>query len=382
MNDEQPIVQLEQLRRYLLRHGWSQVQHPNARIRMFKTEPNAVGDYSSLTLPASVDFSDAPSLIQEAIHLVSAHERAPFARIVDRLQHSDRDIIKARLFLITGSEESLPFDVAAETISGLKEFMGYAAYTESDPQPFFDKAGSVSAQFTKHCRFGHTFRGSFGVTVECPIPVTPAPLLPMEGNEPIVPFERKVIERVASGLVTLRNAMQHDELGPMIAGYQNGFSANMCRTLAGVYEGAGGRRIEFDIFWSPEITSPLERDWAPFVFEGRAYEFTRAAATELEKVEKFPDSIVEGRIVVLKSDIPPGQDQQEQFEHVITMFWERARDQTVRIRVPLSPNQYILACDAHKEGRAIRVHGVPEKQGKYWYLTKAHDFAVLTGGVG
>ena len=284
------------------------------------------------------------------------------------------------MFLLRGSEESLPFDVAAETISGLKEFMGYAAYTEFDPQPFFDKAGSAGSQFTKHCRFGHTFRGSFGITVECPVTITDTPLLPMGANEPVIPFERKVFVRVAYGMVNLHVSIDKDTLDPMVAGYHKGFSANMCRALAEVYEKADGRRIEYDISWSPELATPVEKEWKPFVFEGRAYEFARAAATELERVEKFPDSVVEGRVVVLRSETPPGLDEQQKFEHVITMFWERAKDQEVRIRVPLSPQQYMQACDAHKDGRAIRIFGVPEKQGKFWILTKPHDFTVL--GVG
>jgi hypothetical protein len=379
---QMPTVKPEQVRRYLLYRGWSHVQHPNLRIQMFRTSEDLTGDFASLVLPASADFSDAPAIIHEALRIVSSHEGAPIDRLVERLQHWDVDILRARLFLISGSEESLPFDVASETISGLREFMGYAAYTEFEPQPFFEKTGSVSAQFTKHCRFGHTFRGSFGVTVECPVTVAETPALPMDGNEPIIPFERKVIERVASGLLTLRGAINDETVEPMIAGYQKGFSANMCRALAEVYERADGRRIEIDISWSPELPSSSEKKWKPFVFEGRAYEFARVAAGELEKVEKFPDSVVEGRVVGLKSETPPGLDQQEEFDHVITMFWERERDQLIRIRVPLSPTQYMQACDAHKEGRSIRIYGVPQKQGKFWTLTKPHDFTVLAASSG
>jgi hypothetical protein len=151
----------------------------------------------------------------------------------------------------------------------------------------------------------------------------------------------------------------------------------MCRTLAELYEEADGRRIEYDLSWSPELRSPHESEWKPFVFEGRAYEFVRVAASELEKVEKIPDSLIEGPIIVLKSETPPGLDEQEEFEHVVTMFWERERDQTVQIRVPLSPQQYIEACDAHKEGKRISIQGIPEKTGKFWTLTRPHDFKVL-----
>ena len=34
---------------------------------------------------------------------------------------------------------------------------GYAAYTQKDPKPFFEKAGPASKGFAKTCQFGHTF---------------------------------------------------------------------------------------------------------------------------------------------------------------------------------------------------------------------------------
>lgn len=368
-------IVLNNLRRYLLSRGWAKVEHPNTRIEILQTPPDNTGDYASVSIPSSPELRDATGLINEAVRLVAGYENAPLQQIIDRVQRWDRDILRTRLLKVLGYEDTLPLEIAAETVSGLKEFIGYAAYTHSNPQPFFDKAGAVSAEFAKHCLFGHTFHGSFGLTIECPLAVVP--VLPMDGNEPLVPMERQVFERVANGLVTLRESIAKDSIDPLLAGYLTGFSANMCRKLAEIYEKADGRRIEYDISWSPQLHSACEHVWKPMLFEGRAYDFARIAATELERAEKFPDSVVEGRIVVLKSEMPPGLDEQAEFDHIITMFWEREKGQTVKIRVPLSPQQYIQACDAHKEGRAIRIFGVPEKSGKFWTLTKAHDFTVL-----
>jgi hypothetical protein len=366
---------LTNLRRYLLSHGWAKIEHPNARIELLQSKADGTGDYASVSIPSSPDLRDAPSLINEAVRLVADYESTPLQQIVDRVLRWDRDILRMRFIKMVGSEDSLPLEIAAESISNLKEFIGYAAYTQSNPQPFFDKAGAISAEFAKHCLFGHTFQGSFGLTIECPFAVVP--VLPMDGNEPVVPMERKVFERVAKGLIILRESVAKDSVDPLLAGYLTGFSANMCRKLADLYENADGRRIEYDISWSPQLQTACEQVWKPFVFEGRAYDFARIAAVELEKAEKFPDSVIEGRIVVLKSEMPPGLDEQAEFEHIITMFWEREKGQTVKIQVPLSPQQYMQACDAHKEGKAIRIFGVPEKAGKFWTLTKAHGFTVL-----
>lgn len=369
-----PII-LTNLKRYLLSHGWSAIEHSNNRIEVFQTKPDETGGYASIVLPRTIEFRDSQELLNEAVRLVASYEGSLVEKTVDCVLRWDRDILRSRFFKMLGNEDSLPLGIAADAVSRLKEFFGYAAYTHENPRPFFDKAGAISGKFADHCLFGHTFQGSFGLTIECPLAVTP--VLPMDGNEPVVPIERQVFERVANGLVTLRESIAKDSIDPLLAGYLTGFSANMCRKLAEIYEKADGRRIEYDISWSPQLHSACESVWKPVVFDGRAYEFARVAAAELEKAETFPDSLIEGRIVVLKSEMPPGLDEQAEFDHIITMFWEREKGQTVKIRVPLTPSQYIQACDAHKDGKAIRISGVPEKAGKFWTLTKAHDFTVL-----
>jgi hypothetical protein len=295
---------------------------------------------------------------------------------MDAVLKWSRDVFRARFLKLLGSEETLPLGVASEAISGLKEFIGYAAYTQTDPRPFFDRAGAISAQFIEQCRFGHTFEGSFGITIECPITLTPQ--LGLEGQPAEVPLERHVFERVARGLKTLSESIERNSIEPLLTGFETGLNANMCRTLADVYEKLDGRRVEYDLSLSPELPSSIASEWKPVLFEGRAYDFTRVAAAELEKVEVFPDSKIEGRIIVLRSDLPPGLDEQSEFEHLITMYWEREKDQPVMIRIPLSPQEYMKACDAHKNGKRVRVFGVPEKSGKFWILTRAHDFTVLT----
>jgi hypothetical protein len=365
---------LRNVRMYLRSQGWEIIDHPNTRIEAFRTKPDDTGDYASLVLPRSPELSDATSLVNEAVRLIADYEKSPLDLIIDRVERWDRDVLRTRLFKVIGDEQTLPLEIAADAISSLKEFIGYAAYTHTNPQPFFDRVGPISAEFTKQCLFGHTFKGSFGLSVECPFSVTPTLALTLAPPPP--PLERQVFERIANGFVTLSKSVQVDSIDPLLAGYRHGFNANMCRTLAELYEKADGRRIEFIVCWSPQLHSHYA-GWKPVVFDGRTYDFARLAASELEKAETYPDTVVEGRITHLKSEMPPGLDDQAEFEHIITMFWEREKTQLVRIRVPLSPQQYMDACDAHKEGRTIRIFGIPEKSGKFWVLTKAHDFTVL-----
>jgi len=328
-------------------------------------------------LPASESVLDAANRSVDALQILAEFEGKAFGEMVQRIRCWDKDVLRARILERTEPLSSLPLDAAAEAIFRLKQLMGYVAYTEEDPKPHFEKAGAISNEFSKACRFGHTFEGSFGFSIECPLPSLNPPL-PLEGNPLEVPFERQVMERIAVGLSDLRTATEADDIEPIVQNYHLGFNANVCQTLAEIYEEIGGRRIEYDFVWCAEISTVVAANWKPFIFQGRAHEILKEAARVLEKTEVHPDTRIHGRIVQLKSDFPPGKGEQGEFEHIITVVWEREKAQSLKVRVPLNPEEYRNACDAHKDGKRIQINGVPEKQGKFWVLTKSHDFSVLS----
>lgn len=363
------------IRQYLILHGWRMQPHANDRIAYFTTEPGPQGDYASLILPVSDRFPDATARLVDATRTLAEFEQRTLDEMLQRIRSWDKDVLRARIVARGEYLHTLPLEVAVDAISGFRDLVGYAAFTELDPKPFFERAGPISSDFAKTCQFGHTFEGSFGFNIECPLSLIP--ILPMDGVDPEIPFERQVLERIATGLGDLRTAIAVDDIEPIVGNYQFGFSANMCRALDEIYVKVEGRKIEYDFIWSSEVASEVATAWQPFTFEGKAYEILSEAARRLEKIDQQPITAIQGRIVQLRSEVPPGQDEQGEFEHIITMFWEREKTRALKIRVPLTPPQYQLACDAHKDGKRIKILGIPEKRGKYWTLTKSHGFEVL-----
>jgi hypothetical protein len=365
----------KELETYLKLHGWNLKEQSNERIHFYATQADAEGAYSSLVIPTSEHFSDYRMRIMEAIGLLAEYERHTVEATILRVRSWDKDILRARVFSQNDNIYNLPLDAASDAIAELKKFVGYAAYTETEPKPFFDKAGGVSKDFTGTCRFGHTFEGSFGFNIECPLSLQQT--LPLQGVDQYVPFERNVMDRIATGLNDLRSAIENDDIEQIVQNYHLGFNANMCRAMEDLYKSLEGRRIEYNFLWCPEVITENTSDWHPFIFEGRAFEFICEAARRLESVEDQLDSLIKGRVVQLKSEVPPGADEQGEFEHLITMFWEREKGSAIKIRVPLTPSQYQAACDAHRDGRRIKVRGVPTKKAKFWELTKPHDFSTM-----
>ena len=49
----------------------------------------------------------------------------------------------------------------------------------------------------------------------------------------------------------------------------------------------------------------------------------------------------------------------------------------INLRLVLSPEEYRVACDAHRDNMRVSVRGMLERHGKYWLLTSPEDFRLL-----
>ena len=371
------MSELKNLYRYLARAGWSEQPQPNERVAILNSPKGQDGDFVSITLPRSDGFADSRRRLDEAISNVARYLVTPTDLLLRRLQSWDRDILRTRLFDRLADTNAIPLRLASLVIDDLRSFVGYAAYAQQVPRPFFPKSGAVSAEFTEHCYFGHTFQGSFGLTIECPLPQVGQMAIAEEFKDP--PFERLVMQRIAHGYQSLVKAATADDPSVLIHDYETGMNANMLRALTQVYERLDKLSVEYSVEWSPELAPPASLSHSIAVrFDGRAYELANYAAAQLEAEESPPETVVLSHVVSLKSEMPLEDGIQDQFEHVITLDWEKERGVLVRIRVALPRDEYRKACDAHKTGKKIVVKGVPVKHGKTWALERpsAVTFAI------
>ena len=368
-------ISLEKLYRFLEDNDWNRVDHPNAHINVFEGL-DQTGEHTKLVLPATVDLVDAQSLIYNALDLLAVSLNVSIDSLTAFLVQRITDVLRARSFRLVGHDDSLPLDIASEWISRMRQLLAASAYTEHEPRPSFEKTGTLGSEFAHHCRFGHTFKGSFGLSIESPVFVNPSiPELEASARQP---FERRVFERIARGIKNLRDAIEGDSIDILLESYTTGLNANMCRALSEAYEAVDGRRIEYFFAWSSEI--PVAEDISglnPFTFDGRAYEFAKATALQLEQQDDFEEQLIEGRIYQLKSKEPVNPTfELLQTDRVITVKWCTDGLPPKSIRVPLSAEDYQLACDAHRDGQMIQVSGKPQKNGKFWTLHNVHGFRI------
>jgi len=372
------MIQPEDLSKFLRRRGWRTQKHRNPDLLVLSGQSSAFESLATIVIPSDGAMLDYPAKLRDAIAMMADLFDERIDSIVDRILHWNRDVLRLRLTSPLSTEQLLPLEVAADVIGKYRDFVAFAAATEAEPRRFFSKLTGVGRDFVEKCLFGHTFVGSFGLTVECPLNLTSEQQLPGLSNER--PFRRAVTERIASGYASIEEARRKNDPSIIVNNHTTGFSGNMCEILTDVFEILENRDFAQSVIWSPELPPPerLMAASTPVVLNEDSYELLKQASRELQTVEKpEEDKTIVGRITGLRSDRPPLDTESASAPRTIVVLWEMERRQPMRLHIALSPEQYREACDAHKNGRKIRIVGKPLKEGKFWYLRELRDFQIL-----
>lgn len=359
-----------QVTRYLIRRGWQRLDHPNQALHVFADPSNAV----TLVLPVRPRYADHKLRMLDAIRLLTEYYAEDPDVLLLNIAHWDRDVVRIHIQPPSSHDQLLPFALASDFIKEYRKFMAHAATTQATPQRHHPKATRTGSSFADHCRFGHTFSGSFGFTIECPLELSPHQDLAIVQTPK--PFARTVTERIATGYSDLRRSVATKDPGIIVANYREGFSGNMCEILTKIHGLMDeGLKFQHEMAWSQELhaSETLRRTREPVLVDRQACEILQEASEELLRPEDEEQRReIRGLVTRLNSEKPPDPSF-EDTDRTIVILSESGETQGQTVRVSLSPNEYRRACDAHKNGREVIVRGKLNREGLRWRLTE-HDF--------
>jgi hypothetical protein len=228
---------LPDLREYLRLHGWTPIEHRNSRIQVYRKADESLS--LEVVIPRTPEVVDFAARVAETVQSLAAIAKQRPEAILAQINEINEDVLHARVLATSSQRSSIPLDMAVSVISGLKKLLTYSAAGEVSALPFYSRPTKEAIAHTDHCRFAHTFAGSFGFTIESPLaPEMQDPLLPDVAPPP---FERRVMERLYRGIDQLRQASESRDLSPVVTNYATGLSANMCDALLEITRSATNR---------------------------------------------------------------------------------------------------------------------------------------------
>lgn len=366
-------VPLGALRRYLTLNNWHGPEEVGHGLDLYKFIQD--GATLEILLPRAASDDSHLRWIADALRTLSQFQNTELPHIASIVRSVGVDTLKSTVPDALVRFESIHLDVAAGFLKYVKQLLAAAATTEIAPEPFFFRVRKEAKNYADDCRFGHTFRGSFGFTIESPVTPNPSPTI--EVIEQIPPFERRVMQRLARGLRSAQAAVSEQDTSAIVENYKIGLSANMCEELVDLAESIKGERLGFEFAFSPEWRmSPDIRSDRHFVIAAQHIELIKDAARHLRLQEFERNVVVAGRIVRLKSDNDPSDLLHPLGSREVTIQWNSEDFGEINVRVLLTPQQYLAACEAHKAGREIAISGFIERVGKIWRLLEPSDFNI------
>ena len=364
ININSPIlkaVNLESLNSFLSLKGWTRSSNVYLDKNTAYISPkNYLGESIEILVPNSSNFIDYYSRLVDVINTLSFYYEQDSSDVIRSISSCFTDIFQTRIIDTGLFENSLPIDEVYREIGGIRSLFLYGASSEVTPLRHFDNPLSRSQKFIENCRFGHTFKGSFGFTVELPI------IKVSEDRDLFeIPFERKVNERIARGLNLISQAVKADNADILVDAYNTAFNSKMCDALLNISNQAS-KHVELSFNWAKEVgLSEDIRKFTSIILTEAHYDVISYASSKLKEVPP-EDKLVMGKIINLHCNNNPVD---ESITKSIIIKYIDDNSSKLDVKATLNSHDYKLACKAHIEGVDITIKGKLERTGGQWTLT-------------
>lgn len=365
------LVSLGLLRRYLAAHGWkpadgllpdqsilaaaSSIGFPDAQFFQDRSHGQRNADVYLLSDPGYDDVeliipkgdrsADFERRMQGAISTLSQIEDKTPDDIISSIRLIGSDVVKSRIPDELVIDNTIYLESASNYINNMKDLLAATATTEIRPLPFFGRQSKEATEFSEKCRFGHTYRGSFGFTIESPL-TTERPQTLFD-FEPPPPFERRVVQRLAIGIQHVCESVDSADVAPLVNGFKNGFGANGCDRFAALIQNTAYSDMSFGFAFSPEWKLPSNlKASVEFRVGPRHVEMARAAADALRGESLETPADVSGMVVRLQNEDDPSDLTALMGEGEISVLYSSEYGD-IHVRVSLPPPEYLKAVQAH-----------------------------------
>lgn len=357
------------LRRYLLANNWKSQLLRNGRIELFTLGD---GEESPEIVLANVDPEDTEKRILVALQILSEITERAVEELARTISMLDFDVVQARLPNSLVLRDSIPLRIAEKFVGNARKFFVSAAAAQISGLVHVANPVSIGGEYADSCRFAHTFRGSFGFSIESPAGTSPSTL---DGEPSPRPVERRIVERMALGLSHLQKASAIRSAEPIIEGAPDGFNVNMLEDFQAMLANSSASNMRFDFRLTPAwptsvgqyLSASIQDDVLPYV---------ETAASHLRPANVPQAEVIAGKIVWLGSREVP-TDLVHEGGREIRVEGQSADRGALAVIARISSEDYLAAIDAHKNGRLVRLVGVVKRTTRGNSIAGIAEFSVI-----
>lgn len=350
-------ISLYDIRSYLERMGWSRTTTENNKWQIFRLQvdtPNSL----ELVFPADDRFTDTRARINQAVFAIAQIEERHISDICADIVGSNTDSLLIRL-RVSDNATSIPIADASKHVKAMRNLLLYSACSEIDAKPHYEQPLPNASDLLSGFEFCHTFRGSFGFEVSNTI------TRPKQVDDLFdAPRSRKIVERIARGVLLLEDSVMREEPNVLIESYESALNARMCDAIADI--GLDGQ-VAFDlgIDWASSVRPPEDVALFKEHFIGEPQvNMLKFVSEQLKIVKPSLDRVV-GYVVNLHCATNPGDGHARR---TVAVKVDHDVYGVIEVKLSLGPEFYLRSIDAHSKGKRLSASGQLQRKGNTWSL--------------
>lgn len=360
---------------YVSGTGWERIRNRNPEVAIYRF---VLQDVDDLVVPQNRDFVDYTRRIADVVFTLGEVEKRSALEVLDAFA-SPSDVLRIQITSAQTDGGTMPLRQGAEFYLGVRKTLLASASDHIEPKPFHGRMTKASAeQFVDSCKIGQSTQGSYVANIICPLD----PLLNMSaspGQQSLFPelpqagFSRAVTSRFMNCLGIIQQRVLRSDTERFVSPEKDDLiiSGNFFEGLAEMQPFDPDSRIAFSCSWSPTVRTDSH---IPQQVQIEKWMFREIADIAARLRPEYAPHAVEivGKVYALAGE--PGEDELMQGEVGIRFLED---DKLLDARLALTPEDYQIACDAHKLGQYVRVIGTLQRARRLFSITNYQIFEVL-----
>ena len=357
--------------RYLQLNGWTRnYDFANHYMMVYTSRNNSP---KTIAIPASEEFDDFYSIVNNVIELLQKKEDRPANEIIKDITTTFIDRLEIRVISEITEDGKIPLEYAADCVEGLKELILYSVCAEQSARPICYRATDYAKSLLNKFKLAQTEKGSFILNVDIQVVDENNEQTVLVGCDVPAPFEHKVIERIGTAIgqvdAIVQNRRQLSETAE--TAFEDGITANMCDAFLKMRPVSDADKVTTTIRYASSLTN---RTGQVKRIEMRANHFL--VIDELAKIYRDKVAIQDVNLTGIIRSLSKRTESDSDLKTIRLYTTFNGSPRTVTIS--LSDAQYRIACDAHRDGLEVSVSGELDMSERYWVMNNVTNFLPIT----
>jgi hypothetical protein len=322
------------------------------------------GSLDQLLIPTDSQRPDFTQRMLDVVERLAAFESRLATPILVDLLNFDADVLRFRVESLRANRGTLPLSEGIDLLEGARKSLLAAAHTALSARRHHPKLGRQEAvQLLEACQMGQTERGSFVVSILCPMRAVDAEhALDAGGSKP---FARRATTVLVKALWELNAAIEENQVNRIVDQPDPLVSANLCEAILKMRPSDETGSLEFVPSWASSVPIDSHVPCLPISFGADEFDSIEDVYRQL-----LPSAQPTAKPWVATIDKLLGTEDIHGTREGDVMFTLFDDGETVRARASLTAEQYLIAHKAHNPSRLLVVEGELLRRPKVSRLAK------------